>query len=149
MKIKKNLKYIILALVLVTIAGVSIGYYLYQKPVKNFAESNADITIEANDLFDAFTKNEQKAITDFVSGDKTIKVKGKILEIITNSDGTSIISLEVTDPEGAISCNVQKEFSNKVSKLNSGDMVTIQGQCTGYQELISKEVIMMRCGIND
>jgi hypothetical protein len=149
MKIKGKIRYIIVAFAFIVVAGALVAYYLYQKPVKNFANSTADITIEAKDLFDAFIKNEEKAITKFVSDDKTIKVKGKILEIIANSDGTSVISLEVGDPESAISCNMEKEYSNKTSKLKQGDIVTIQGQCTGYQELISKEVIMMRCGISD
>lgn len=149
MKISKNKLYIFLTFAFIGLNIGFIGYYFYQKPVKNFADSTADISIQAKDLFDAFIKNEQKAIIEYVSSNKIIKVSGKIRDIIVNSDSTSIISLEVASAEGAISCNIEKNYRNKVKKLKPGNIVMIQGQCTGYQELINKEVIMMRCGIKD
>lgn len=145
---KTRTKIILLLIASLSITGVIVGYYLYQKPVKNFADSSADITISAKDLFSAFIKDHQKATSEFVSNDRIIQVKGKIIDIISNPDGTVIISLDAGEPGTAVSCNLVKEHSKKANKFKTGDIITLQGQCTGYQDLINQEVIMMRCGIS-
>ena len=137
----------IVIFIAVSVIGLGIGYYLYQKPVKNFAESEAEVIIQAAELYNKFVSNEAKAISEFVSEDKTIKVKGKVLDVEENPDGQAVVFLDVNDPDGDISCTIIEADSPGAVEYMSGDEITIQGQCTGYQELINKEVIMIRCGI--
>jgi len=144
---KKSIKVSIFAVIILAVIGGSIGYYLFQEPVKNFADSSADIVLPAKTLFEEFVQDQNKAIAKYVSEDKTIQIKGKILEISKNSEGIATLLIDVGNPEGDISCTLVKEESAKADKYKAGDVITIQGQCTGYQELINQEVIMIRCGI--
>jgi len=144
---KKSIKVSIFAVIILGVIGAGIGYYLFQEPVKNFADSSADIVLPAKTLFDEFIKDENKAIAKYVTDDKTIQIKGKILKISKNSDGIVTLDIDVGNPDGNISCELIKEESSKADKFKAGDVITIQGQCTGYQGLINPEVKMSRCGI--
>ena len=144
---KRKTLYVILFFVMLFIIGGSIGLYMYNKPVKNFAESEAEITLTSKDLFNAFTNDQAQASSKYVSEDKTIQIKGKILDITQNAEGITNILIDVADPEGDISCTLIKEEAQKAKKYKAGNMITLKGQCTGYQELINKEVILIGCGI--
>jgi len=144
---KRKTKYIIIIILLAAIIGGGLGLYLFFKPIKNFAESEAELTLTSKELFESFVKDQNKANLEFVSEDKIIQIKGKILEINFNPDKTSTILIEVGNPEGDISCSIISNDFNKARKCKVGESIKIQGQCTGYQELINKEVIMIRCGI--
>lgn len=144
---KRKTLYIIIIIGALIIIGGGIGFIIINKSTKNFAESDAEITLNAKDLFDSFIKDQNKAIAEYVSEDKTIQIKGKILAIDKNAEGIVNILIDVADPEGDISCTLIKEESGKAKKYKAGDMIKIKGQCTGYQELINKEVIMIGCGI--
>ena len=146
---KKKYVIIISVVLLIPIIGGSIGYYLFFKPTKNFAESKADITLSAKALFDAFSSNEDSANVKYVSNDKTIQINGLINDIKYNDDSTYTVVLDVGMPDGSLSCNIIKEESGKLSKYKSGMPITVKGQCTGLQTLINKEVIVIRSGIVD
>ncbi len=144
---KRKTKYISAAVLALIIIGIFLGFYMYNKPVKDFAGSEAEITLSAKELFNAFAKDQNKATTEYVSADKIILIEGKILEINKSSENQVNIILDVDDPDGDISCTLVKDKTGKSEKYKPGDIIKIQGQCTGYQELINKEVIMIRCGI--
>ncbi len=138
---------IILILVGILIIGGGLGYYLYQKPVKDFSNSNADLALTAKEIFAEFEKDELAANEKYVTDDKTIEVSGTIIEISTNDNGTVTLLLDVENPDGDLSCSIVKEDSDYANTLQKGTSVKIKGQCTGYQDLINKEVVMIRCGI--
>lgn len=144
---KKKAVIITLILIGLIIIGGAVGYYLYQKPVKNFSTSEADLVLKSQDIFAEFVKDEVAANAKYVTDDKTIEVTGTINEITMNDDGTATIILDVADPDGGLSCSIIKEDSDFAKTLQIDSNVRIKGQCTGYQELISKEVVMIRCGI--
>lgn len=146
---KKKIIIILTVVLALGVIGGAIGIYFYTKPIKDFAGSKADISLTADDLFREFEKNESQATSRFVSDDKTIEVNGKVRDISKNSDGTSIITLKTSDQNGTVSCALTPEESSKAAKLKADMKVVVRGQCTGYQELIDKEVIMIRCGIVD
>jgi hypothetical protein len=144
-------KIIILGAVLLVlgIIGGGIGYYMYQKPVKNFAESTEDYKLTAIDLFNEFAKNEVAANQKYVVKDKTILVEGYLKDIKKNDDGTITVYFDVSSNDGSLSCTFSLEESAKIAlnSLTKGKKISIKGQCSGMQELIEKEVIMIRCGL--
>ncbi|MDQ1267175.1 MAG: hypothetical protein QG635_2329 [Bacteroidota bacterium] len=144
---KKNILFSLLIVVAVGIIGGGIGFYYYMKPVKNYAASEADIIIGARELIAEFAKNETAANLKYVSGNKTIQVSGRIGDIRQNDNGTETIVIEAGSPDETVSCTLIKYKAAAAVKYKAGSAITIKGQCTGYQELISKEVIMIRCGI--
>jgi hypothetical protein len=146
-KVSKKIIIIIVSIVILVAIGGAFAYYMSQKPVKDFASSEAEIVLEAKDIYSEFVNDEIAANAKYVTGDKTIEVTGKIIAVNKNEDGTAYLVLDVSDPEGSLSCSLNEESSASVEKLSVGDLTTLRGQCTGFQELINKEVIMIRCGI--
>ena len=143
----KWVKKAIFAIIIVAIIGIGIGIYLYNMPQKNFASSKADFTLTAKELFDEFVKSEQAANAKYVTGNKTIQISGTIKELPESPDTAAIVLIDVQNPDGDISCTLIPEDSKKVKTLKVGNLITVKGQCTGYQELISKEVLMIRTGL--
>ena len=123
-----------------------IGLYLFFKPTKDFAKSKADFTVNAQQLFTEFSKDEKASTAKYVSNDKTIEISGTVQSVSDNSDSTKTIILSVGSTDGDISCTLTKEQS-VTAKVTEKQVVILKGQCTGLQELIAKEVIMIRCAI--
>ena len=146
---KKKLIIIGAIIAVLAIIGGSIGLYMFYKPTKDFSKSKVDVTLTSTGLFNEFSKDQNSATAKYVSTDKTIELSGKITEIKKNDDGTTLIILDAGNPDGDVSCTLTNEESPKAGKFKAGSIIKIKGQCTGYQELISKEVIMIRCGIVD
>jgi len=145
---KKKIIIIVSVLIGLGIIGAGIGFYFFKKPVKDFSQSSVDVSLTAKSIYTEFLKDQNSASAKYVTTDKTIEIKGKVSEIKKNDDGSYQINLDVGDPEGDVCCTLTMEESAKAGNIKSGDMVSIKGQCTGFQELISKEVVMIRCGIS-
>lgn len=145
---KNKLKIIVGLFFLIGLIGGGIGYYYYSKPVKDFAKSDADYILTANTIFDEFDKDETSATLKYVQKDKTIQISGEISEIKTLDDGALNVLLKAgINPDDAVSCSIIKEDAGKLSYYKVGDKITLKGQCSGVQDLVAKEVIMIRCGI--
>jgi type II secretory pathway pseudopilin PulG len=140
-------KKVFLAILLLGIIAAAIAFYMYNKPTKNYATSSADYTLTAKALFDEFALDQNKATAKYVSDNKTVQISGTILEVKKNDDGTTTLTIDVSVPDSDISCTLTAEESKTAANFATGANVTLKGQCTGFQELIGKEVIMMRCGI--
>lgn len=143
----KTRNVILLGILILGIIGGSIAIYMYNKPIKNYTSSKADFKLTAKTLFDEFDKDQITATAKYVSDDKTVQVSGVIAGIKKNDDATMTILFDVASPDNDISCTLTAEESKKATDLKPEMTTTVKGQCTGFQELINREVIMMRCGI--
>lgn len=146
---KTRTKVISLSFIILVLVVGSVGTYYYFKPAKNFVTSAADYKLTARVFFEEFMKDQNAAAAKYVIRDKTIQLNGKISEIKKGNDGSVTITLDCGYPDGDISCALTREESTKANALKPGAPVTIKGECTGYEELINKEVVMIRCGIID
>lgn len=144
----KTIKKILIGVVGIGIIGGAYGYYQFNKKAKNFADSKADFTLTSKQLFDEFAKDQNACNTKYVTGDKTIELTGTIKELPESPDTAAIAIIDVQSPDGDISCTFMAADSKAVKALKVGDQIKLKGQCTGYQELISKEVLLMRCGLS-
>lgn len=143
---KKKLLIIVGIIVALGIIGAGIGLYLFFKPTKDFAKSKADFTLSSQQLFNDFSKDEVASSAKYVSNDKTLEITGTVQSVSDNSDSTKTIILGVGSPDGDISCTLTKEQS-ATAKIAEKQSITLKGQCTGLQELIAKEVIIIRCAV--
>jgi len=139
-------KYILIIGILAIVAGVGFGLMKYFKPTKDFAKSEADFSVTAQQLFTEFSKDEKNSSAKYVHNDKTVEISGVIQSISANSDSTKTIILSVGNPDGDVCCTLTQEASVE-GKLSAGKSIKLKGQCTGLQELIAKEVILIRCAI--
>jgi hypothetical protein len=137
----KRAAFVIAALV---IAGVTIGLALFYKPHKDFGASSPDITLTAPQLVQRFAIDEQLATKELVAGDKTVLVTGTVREKEDNADGSVTIVL-AAGADASVSCTLRPDQTRMAEAVSIGAPVAIQGQCTGMQELIEQQVIMIRC----
>jgi hypothetical protein len=143
----KKKYYVLGGILLLVLVGIGAGLNMYFKQQKDYAHSEADFTVSAAALCNEFCTNEAGANKKYVAENKTILVTGVVKEISKNQDGSATVILHTSDPECTVSCALTKEESSKTAKVQSGSTVKIKGQCTGMQELLDKQVIMIRCGL--
>jgi hypothetical protein len=127
--------FLFFSLAAVVSAGIY-AYYQYNKTHTHLAGVKADITINAADLYQAFSSDENNANTLYI---------GKVLDIsgvISNMDKeeTSFkIFLETDDMLGEIQCEM--DTVTDIAELKEGDQVVVRGVCSGFLT----DVVVSRC----
>lgn len=112
--------------------------YFYNKPSKNIANSESDLSISANELFNEFATNEPQANSRFI--DKIIEVKGVVREISYDNESPSIL-LNTDDETFGVLCSFGKPINDK--NIKKGDSVVVKGLCTG----MLTDVVLIKCSI--
>ncbi len=103
------------------------GFYLYNKPRQGVGDIKPDVTIEAKNLYNQYSENEEAANKKFLN--KVIAVTGTTTEV-NKTDSTYLIQLQGNDM-GGISCNVFTR-NNSNLQIQKGETITIKGRCTGF-----------------
>lgn len=115
-----------ISILLICVAGW--GIYKVKKPHQNSADEQAVAILSAANLYNEFINSEEMANKKWVG--KVIEINGVISTV--NETGNYIsINLRATT-EGGVNCSVQKNDIDPNKKLNSGDLITIKGKCTGF-----------------
>jgi hypothetical protein len=123
-RFKISMKAILIAIVLIVMAGILIGYVLYNKPHRSVADEDA-IRVEAVELFKAFESDETLANTKYLN--KAVEVSGVVAEVSTNMEGKTVVILQTDDPMFGVSCTLAD-----IQQVTAKSTVTIKGICTGY-----------------
>jgi hypothetical protein len=119
------MRIILIIIALIILAGILIGYTLYNKPQRS-VESEKAIAISAIQLFKEFEENETDANTKYLN--KAVLVSGVISEINSNQEGKTVLILETENPMFGVSCTLEDQAQG----LSTGASVTVKGICTGY-----------------
>lgn len=131
----KRIIYIILLLVL---AGVAYGLYLFYKKPADAREMSPDYEMTAADLVRAFTDHEDDANKKYV--DKVMVVSGKVSQV---DMPTVTVFLDAGDPMAAVTCSFYADESSSLTSLKPGDAVSIKGKCTGKLA----DVVLNNCSL--
>jgi tRNA_anti-like len=120
-------KYLIIAAI-IWILLILAGLYFYNKPHRNAAGLQADMSLNAVDLFSQFQHNEAEANKKYM--DKIIEVKGKVADVQQAGNITSI-QLDGGSSTGGINCSIAD--ADKKSPLPArGSLIAIKGRCSGF-----------------
>lgn len=114
-----------MALLLISITGVGVGFYFYNKPLESTESMKADFVISATELLSAFENDENQANTTYL--DKVVEVSGQVLKI-DFQDGKTTIYLETDSPLS----NIIFQLEQPNLEIKEGEKVTLKGICTGY-----------------
>lgn len=132
-QMKRN---ILIAVLVVAVAGAFIGYRMYNEKTPTASEKAADLTVEATTLFAAFTTDEVAA--GKLYNDKVLQVNGVVREVSATGNGPVNVMLETGDAMGAVVC----EFAaDKSPAWQKGQNVAVKGFCAGY----NLDVLLQRC----
>ena len=115
-----------IGLVLICITGW--GIYTVTKPHRNVAGEQAVAILTAEDLYHAFSTDENTANQKWVG--KVIEITGVISSVSVTGNYVSISLAASAD--GGINCSVLKNELETSNILKKGDLIDIKGKCTGF-----------------
>lgn len=121
-------KQLIFAGVLLCLAAMAWGFYLYNKPRSGVDAAKADASITADSLYSHFANNEQQA--NQIYGNKVVEVTGVVALVQPGKEGASIILSAHSDMGGGVNCSLAS--GQRADNLLVGQPVKIKGRCTGY-----------------
>ena len=120
-------KYFIIIAIIVLIVAAWV-YHLFTANRPGLAGVNADISINAVDLYNQFQSDENTADKKYL--DKVIEIKGTITDI-QQTDTTLSIELKGAD-SGGINCGVANDGHDKTLSFQKGAIITVKGRCSGF-----------------
>lgn len=118
---------IIIGILILIVVAASVGYYMYNKKVQNYADGEADITITAKELIAAFDSDTAKAVKQFA--DKKVRVTG----VVKSIDSSAIVLAEDGTPSSVVIGLVEGNKKN-ISQLKLGETAALQGKFSGYEK---------------
>ncbi len=132
---------IVIALIVLFIAGAGIAYYMYNKPVASLERKKADVNVTADQILADYEADEKTANDKYLG--KVVEVKGKVATI-TSEDGKHKVQLETSNPIALVICEM--EDGKDVTALKAGEDATIKGLCSGY---LSDVILVQSTVVND
>lgn len=115
-------------LVILVVAGLLAGIYMYNKPQKDLRRQKADFILTASELHKEFTADEPAANEKYIG--KTIEITGKITSVNIESDKVVSIILETTDEASSVICTFRESIDPKM--LDTMKPATVRGELSGF-----------------
>ncbi|MCX6324531.1 MAG: hypothetical protein NTZ41_10035 [Sphingobacteriales bacterium] len=127
------------------IFAVALTVYYLTKEYKDTRNVKPDYTLTANELFQAFQKNDSSANKNYT--EKILEING-IISAVEKAD--TVYNLKMTDSATGSFINfaLQWDENLKESDIHAGDKVTVRGSCSGaiYSEILETRAInFKRC----
>ena len=129
--------YIIIFLSIAIVGGL-IGLYMFNEKVPTLDAVEADFTVSADELFNAFDENEEAAMSKYQ--DKVIQVSGVVRRTKVDSNQFNIVLKASSSMTGGINC-AMRDLSAESPAKNSE--ITVKGRCQGYL----MDVVLNNCVI--
>ncbi len=138
-----SLKKTVIILCILILIGVSVAFYLWNKPHQDIAHA-VGIKTDAVTLYNVFITDSIAAKKKYIQ--QVIEVSGTINNISKNQQN-QMVTLINTDTNGAfINCTLEQESNT----LQVGQSISIKGICTGIGQGdadlgIKGDVYLVRC----
>lgn len=127
-----KLKYILLIVLVIALAGAGIGLKMFFKPHADISKMEAVFKVEASVLISEFSNDENAATTKY--SEKPIEISGNLVAKNKLENGTDLLILE--DEMEGISCQLDSSWAaanqSAIQALEPGSPVTVKGVCKGY-----------------
>ena len=123
-------------------AAVVTVILIYNKPHRSVAEEEAEFTVTASELVDAFSQDESAA--DSVYSGKVVEISGLLKEKIM-SDGAAILFIGDTSQMIGVNCFLRDHQEEAYRGLQVGKQVTVKGICNG----LLLDVVLDKCIVKD
>jgi len=139
---KKFLKIGLIVAAIGLVVGLSVLYYVFNKPHRNVKGEAPAFTMTAEALYTEYSTNEDASNTKYIN--KVLQITGNIAEV---SIGTSETTITLVDAMAGVGCaldsTVAIEMKDKIKALKQGDKVTLKGKCDGYDMIMG--VVLTKC----
>ncbi|MCO6476016.1 MAG: hypothetical protein J5I94_05305 [Phaeodactylibacter sp.] len=124
---------------LLALVGLGVGYFMYNKPHQNMEKAEADVSLQASELFSAFESDEGSANEKYL--DKVIQVTGTVKEVSTDEEGNVSLTLDSGNGLFGVICQLDNLAEHERTDFQPGEQVTLKGKCTG----MLMDVVLVRC----
>jgi flagellar basal body-associated protein FliL len=121
---KRSLKWILIVVVILAVAGGVVGYRMYNKAPEKVEDAKGT-AVSANELTQAYTQDEAAANQKYLN--KALEVSGTVTEVNKNQDGQTVVTISGSDAAMAIQCSMR----DKNVSLKKGHLITVKGFCSG------------------
>ncbi len=128
-----------MTVVLLGLAGVGTGIYLFYRQDKDLQKAKPDFVITSVDLQKAFEDNESVSTVKYVN--KILEVTGTIESVSRVEDNVTNVTLGTANGFSLVICTLST--LSDPSELVAGNEVTIRGECSGFL----MDVLMNNCFI--
>lgn len=125
----RKLKTILIILLVLIVAGFAGYKYVMTGGARDLASENADFIVTSKSISTEFSNNIETSNKKYL--EKAVEIKGTVSNVEANK-----ITLD-----GNIICDFQKNEDSK-----KGDMITIKGRVTGFDDLMG-ELRLDQCSI--
>ncbi len=136
---KSGTKILIALIIILTIAGVGITYYLYNLKPTDMNRVKPDYILSSEALLKEFEANEADANKKYIN--KVVEVTGEIASINSGENNSLNISLKTDSNISSVICT----FASKddLEGYKTGQEISIRGECSGYL----MDVLINRCRV--
>lgn len=136
---------IIAAVILLGILGGAAGYFfVYNKPHVNYEKARADFSLAGEDLFRMYSVHKLEA--ELTYNGKILEVKGRV-STVENPEAMTVVVFALGEGmfgDEGIRFTMLENHREKANALKRGDLVTIKGYCTGYNDT---DIILEKCSL--
>ncbi|HVN58483.1 MAG TPA: hypothetical protein VMT63_09320 [Bacteroidales bacterium] len=136
---KTYIKIALGVVLILAVAGIGTGLYLFNLKPRNLSKARPDFTITAADIQKAFEDNESAATAKYVG--KVVEVTGEISAVKPGENNSVSISMRTSNEMSSVICTFPA--SNKPAGLNPGQTGVINGVCSGFL----MDVLLNNCAI--
>jgi tRNA_anti-like len=147
---KRNpwLKRVLIAGLLLLLAGSAVVWYIFNEKFEDTKERKADFTVNAMELLGEFQQGDSTANKKYA--EKIIVVNGRVTATEA-ADTTINIKMEDTLTGSYIIFAFQQQHLAEAKQVKAGDSISVKGSCSGgtYSEILEAEfVTFKRCTLN-
>src|SRR5687768_8659015 len=128
---------LLLFLVIVALVGWLVYTNLYNKPHRQLANEEARVSVQASELFNAYTSDETRADSLYLN--KVLQVEGVVEKVLNNEQGITLV-LEGAELFG-VSCALAESEKQKAGQIKVGNTVRLKGLCNG----MLMDVVLVKC----
>ena len=142
-KTKSKYKKILIGLLILSLAGAGIAWYIFTEEFTDTAKQKPDFSINAMDFIKEFQQNNSLANKKYI--EKVVAVNG-IVSAIEAADTTANIKFVDTATGNYIIFAFQQQHLADAKKLQQGQQVSIKGSCSGgtYSQILGIQYITFK-----
>ena len=125
-------KIILLILFLLAAMGGWMGYKEYNRTNPDLATVKADNILSANELIQAYEKNDSSANKKYLG--KILEITGTVKEVKKDEAGFYTIVLGSEGNLSSVRCLLDSTHQDNAANITTGSSATIRGSCTGFNK---------------
>jgi len=141
---KRGIKNLLILIIVGLVIGLSVVYYVFNKPHRDIEGETPYAKMEAKALFSEYNENEEEANLKY--GDKVIQVTGKIVEIAKDKNDVSFV---LNDEMEGVNCSLDSlmvlNSKDLINTYKIGNNITLKGKCDGFDMIMG--VVLTQCFI--